>query len=194
MCRPGPPVSASRTFLARLRSRGKLSGTVCVTAVPGGVLAVDGARGIWLGTAPDEQGAIRELVATIEAALGTAVRMPGEPIDPRHLLRLPEQLRYAEVGAPFALPDGVRGLVTRTGQALVRELAWRLPGFGRSTLPYLWENVLAFDAEVEIEADRFVVQLGNPPLQLVLSLAGMNRREFTLEATEDRTWTLARRP
>jgi hypothetical protein len=56
-----------------------------------------------------------------------------------------------------------------------RRFAARLPGFADSTAEYLWRNVLDFDATVEIDGERVVVQCGRPPLHLVLTITGMTR-------------------
>ncbi len=189
-----------------LHQLGKVSGAVTLAPAGDGVVAVDGARGFWLGTAPAAPTAIRDFVASIDAALGRPIAVtgseawiesclePGRPlpdqIDGRLLARLGEQARHATVGVPFDLAPPMRELLLLAAQALGRELAWRLPGFSRSTLPYLWNNVLSFPATVEVEPARFVVRVGDPPLHLLLSLAGLNRQRFRLHATKDREWVL----
>jgi len=59
---------------------------------------------------------------------------------------------------------------------------------------HLRRNVLDLDADVRPETDRIVVALGRPPLNLLLSLTGMNRRSFLLPATGARPWLLTQRP
>jgi hypothetical protein len=185
---------------------GKVSGEVRLAPLADGVVAVDGARGIWLGTAPGDPASIRTLIASIDAAIegpvGVAAsdpwieacidpgrRHPG-PIDERFLFRLDESANHATVGAPFEFPPAVRDLVMIAAQTLGRELAWRLPGFSTATLPYLWDNFLSFAAEISFEPRQIVVQVGDPPLHLVLTLTGLNRRHFHLDATGEREWVL----
>jgi len=189
-----------------LHRHGKVSGKVTLAPLNDGVVAVDGARGLWLGTAPGDPVSIRTLVASIDAAIDGPIAVtatepwikacihpershPG-PIDDRFLIRLEDSAQYATVGFPFDLPPVVRDLIMVTGQALGRELAWRLPGFSASSLPYLWENFLKFAAEISFEPHQIVVRVGNPPLHLVLSLAGLNRSRFLLDATGEREWVL----
>jgi hypothetical protein len=195
-----------QVIAGHLHRLGKVSGAVTLAPLGDGVVAVDGLRGIWLGTAPGEPSSIRKLVASIDAAIRGPVavaaseawieaclepghRHPG-PIDERFLSRLDEQARHATVGGAFELPPLVRDMLLVTAQGLGRELAWRLPGFSTSTLPYLWDNFLSFAAEISSEPQQIVVHLGDPPLHLVLSLAGLNRRRFRLDATGDREWVL----
>jgi len=199
-----------RAILASLRRLGKVSGAVTVAPMWDGVVAVDGERGLWLGTAPASPGSIRSLVTALDEALGGSVAVTGSeawiesclepgrlqppPIDLWALARLGEQARYVAIGAPFDLARPVRDLLMLASQALGRELAWRLPGFSHSSLPYLSTNILSFPATVVVEPERFVVHLGDPPLHVVLSLAGMNRTRFRLGATGDREWVLTREP
>jgi hypothetical protein len=65
--------------------------------------------------------------------------------------------------------------LARIARAVLRGFAHRLPGFADSTADYLWRNFLAFDATIELEDERVVVQCGRPPLHLVLTITGMTR-------------------
>jgi len=53
--------------------------------------------------------------------------------------------------------------------------ARRLPGFGTSSVDYLWRNFLDVDADVEWQQDRVIVRCGPATLHLVLALTGMTR-------------------
>ncbi|MET1001901.1 MAG: hypothetical protein ABWZ15_08835 [Acidimicrobiia bacterium] len=204
---PDAIVAAHRAFVAGLQRLGKVSGEVTIAPMRDGVVAVDNERGIWLGTAPAAPSSIAALHSSLTTSLGTRFAAAGteawieacidtagepvrEPIDAHLLTRLADQARHATLGAPFDLTPPVRDFLLLVAQAIGRELAWRLPGFARSTLPYLAANFLAFDATVEVEQDRYVVAVGDPPLHLVLSLTGMNRRRFVLPATGTREWLL----
>ena len=198
--------ASTEVFVASLHRLGKVSGAVTLAPLRDGVVAVDSARGMWLGVAPAAPSSIRELVASIDTALGEQCASTGSdawieacleparraprPIDDRLLTGLDDQARYATVDAPLVLAPAVRDIVMLASHALGRELAWRLPGFSRSSLPYLWDNVLSFGATVAVEPERFVVDVGDPPLHLLLSLTGMNRRHFHLDATGAREWVL----
>ena len=81
-------------------------------------------------------------------------------------------------------------MVAEASHTLLRALARRLPGFADASAGYLWENVLACSASVQIEPARFVVRLSNPPLGVLLSLTGLNRTRFRLDATGDAEWCL----
>ena len=101
-----------------------------------------------------------------------------------------EEVRYFELDAPLALPERLRTVITYTSRALLRELAWRLPGFSTASPGYLWDNFLACEAAIDIEPTRFVVRMTNAPLNVVLSLTGLNRKRFRLAATGDTEWVL----
>jgi hypothetical protein len=197
---------AAQVMTEHLHRLGKVSGEVTLAPLADGVVAVDGARGIWLGTAPGDPASIRALIGSIDAAtqrpIGVAAsepwieaciasgrRHPG-PIDERFLTRLDESADHATLGPPFELPPAVGNTVMVAAQTLGRELAWRLPGFSTSTLPYLWDNFLSFGADISFEPRQIVVHVGDPPLHLVLSLTGLNRRHFHLDATGERQWVL----
>jgi hypothetical protein len=90
------------------------------------------------------------------------------------------------------LPGPVGAAVRVAAAALLRELSYRLPGMATASAAHLRRNALALDAVVRPEPDRIVVELGRPPLDLLLALTGANRRTFTLPATGDRPWLLVR--
>jgi hypothetical protein len=70
-------------------------------------------------------------------------------------------------------------------QRVMRQFAWRLPGFSRSSLPYLYTNFLDFRASVAPEPDRHVVRVGTPPLNIILAITGLQRASFNLSWLED---------
>lgn len=195
-----------RACVAAHRADGRVNGSVAVSAAGERVLAVDAARGLWLAAAPAAPRAVRALADTVGADLAGAPAVSGTepwiaaclpaarqaPVDPHPPRRLADQLAYATVGRPFALSPPLGEAVTLAGQALLRDLAWRLPGFSRSTLPYLSANVLSCEASVDL-GEEIVVHLGAPPLHVVVALAGLDRRRFRLPATGERTWTLTPR-
>jgi len=76
---------------------------------------------------------------------------------------------------------------------LLRELSHRLPGMALAGVDHLRRNALALDARVDADETAIRVELGSAPLQVLLSLTGMNRRRFTLPATGDRPWVLTSR-
>jgi hypothetical protein len=75
-------------------------------------------------------------------------------------------------------------------QQLLRTVAWRLPGFARSNLPYLSRNFLDFSASMEEDPARRVVRLGRPPLHLVLNMTGMTRQSYRLSWLDERPFAL----
>jgi len=92
------------------------------------------------------------------------------------------------------LPEPAATMIGVAASALLRELSYRLPGMAEASAAHLRRNVLALRAVVTREPARFVVELGHPPLNLLLSMTGMNRRTFYLPATGGRPWILTSAP
>jgi hypothetical protein len=106
---------------------------------------------------------------------------PGRPAEDADFLR------------PRADPEGGSGagrILALAVQNVMRAFANRLPGFSRSSLPHLRLNFLDLTASVEELPDRRVVRLGRPPLDLILSMAGLNRRSFRAPSIDDRPFEL----
>jgi hypothetical protein len=64
--------------------------------------------------------------------------------------------------------------------AVLRNFAWRLPGFAGSSLPHLWTNFLDLQARVQKFDDRRIVRLSRPPLHVVLTMTGMLSSTYRL--------------
>ncbi len=65
-------------------------------------------------------------------------------------------------------------------QNILRAFAWRLPGFGTSSAPYLYKNFLDVPCKMEDLPGRRIVHVGRPPLQFVLNMTGIPRESYTL--------------
>ena len=75
-------------------------------------------------------------------------------------------------------------------QHLLRGMAWRLPGFAGSNLPYLSKNFLEFAATLDEDPARRVARVGRPPLHLILSMTGMTRQAYRLSWLDERPFAL----
>lgn len=123
----------------------------------------------------------------VESFLQRLTAWDRESYPPEHTLlvltKLNDDLEYltspAFTFAEFDLALSV------AAQRVMRQLAWRLPGFSRSSLPYLFTNFLDFRASVEPEPDRHVVRVGTPPLNIILAITGLQRASFNLSWLED---------
>lgn len=91
---------------------------------------------------------------------------------------------------PFA-PSTAADLFARAGRSAVATLGRSLAGMAGSSAPYLWENVLDVPAWLTVEDDRALVEIGNPPLGVLLSIAGLNSGE--LDVPGEVPWTLTTR-
>ncbi len=107
-------------------------------------------------------------------------QLAGTPLsegDRQALLRDVEYLRL-----PSALRSSQRSELTFSvaARALLRNLSGRLMGFSQSGLEYLFANFLDIPASMQMSSGQSVIRLGQSPLHVVLSLAGMNRQSYTL--------------
>jgi hypothetical protein len=94
-------------------------------------------------------------------------------------------------GLLSGLLGGVAAEAVRVASsALLREFVYRLAGMATASAEYLRRNVFVLDAELTREPERIAVELGHPPLDVLLSMAGLNRGSFTLPATGDVAWVL----
>jgi hypothetical protein len=132
-----------------------------------GDMAVDRTRGIWLGRSapPTSQGEDQNITAD-EFAIGLF---------------------------DFIGNDSLAEILLLTSQALLRDFTWRLPGFSSSSLAFIHENFFAFSATMLREQSRNLVFLSSPPLNIVLSLSGLNRKRFRLPYGGDLEWILVSR-
>ena len=181
---------------AGLQPLGKVFGGV-IAPMSDGVVAVDNERGIWLGSAPSavvDRRAARvadDLAGHPGRGRGDrawieALSTPREPV-PRTIDAICS--RTCRPSAPAR--SSARRSISRRHRALPppRRASHRArarvaaSGFPRSTLPYLAANFLAFHATVHTSRIG-TSSRANPPLHLVLSLTGMNRRRFVLRPRE----------
>lgn len=127
---------------------------------------------------------LSEMADTLESAdVGAALRIVAErmmehagegPEDGS----LDEHLDYFAVGRVFPelQLDADRDVAwSRIGAAVLRNFARRLPGFGRSSPEYLFQNFLAGTSSVRVGTSRIEVRLAQSPLVVVLRIAGSYR-------------------
>jgi hypothetical protein len=104
--------------------------------------------------------------------------------------RLPDELAHLALPASFGLSRSFDLTLSIAAQHLLRAFAWRLPGFARSHLPYLYANFLAGAGSLEEESSRRVVRLSRPPLHLVLNMTGMLRNRYQVSWLDERPFVL----
>jgi hypothetical protein len=93
---------------------------------------------------------------------------------------LVRDLSYLSLPRNLASSRTVDLTLSVVAQGILRRFAAQFPGFGRSSLNYLNRNFLDCCAAVETSEERIVVSLAPPPLHLVLSKSGLNRRNYSL--------------
>ena len=75
-------------------------------------------------------------------------------------------------------------------RAVLRNFAWRLPGFAQSSLAHLWMNFLDVPARLQTFPDRRVVRIAAPPLHVILGMTGVFGSSFRLPWLDDRPFCL----
>ena len=210
---PEPAIRAFESaMVAQLTAHGRASGHMVLATTDVGIVAVDSKRGVLIAVAADDPESLRDLAARLADTFGRPITLDAvetwieacldpdsrsgriddhiDPIEAVRLADLREQTAWTRLGPPFELPPRIGSIMLTTAQALLRDLAWRLPGLAHSSLPYLWQNVLACSASVDFETDRVVATLSRAPMHMLLSLTGMNRRLLMFPATGARPWIL----
>lgn len=98
----------------------------------------------------------------------------------RRLDRLADELAWIALPVSLQVPAEVERALYVIAQGTLRTLAWRMPGFARATLPHLWANFLAVDAQVVVGEHRMVATLSRPPLAMIVSMTGLFHLSYLL--------------
>ena len=104
--------------------------------------------------------------------------------------KLPDELAYLSLPDSWELAPAFDLALSLAAQGVMRDLAWRLPKFAESNLPYLFSNFLSFKGNIEDEPERRVVRLGRPPLYLVLHMTGIVHGSYRLSWLDERPFML----
>jgi hypothetical protein len=104
--------------------------------------------------------------------------------------KLQDDLEFLRLPTCLKIARPLDRALSIAAQQLLRGLAWRLPGFAGSNLPYLSRNFLEFAATIEADDARHVVRIGRPPLHLILSMTGMTRQSYRLSWRDERPFAL----
>ena len=154
---------------------------------PQSLLCCDRSRIALLLAVPNSPSARNSMLKTLSAwpveahfADSDANQLAGSPLADADLQSLRRDLDFLRL--PAVLRGSYRSELTFAvaARALLRNFSGRLMGFSHSGLEYLFNNFLDFHASVLTESGHSTVRLGQPPLHVVLSLAGMNRQSYSL--------------
>lgn len=131
----------------------------------------------------------------IEALHGDATTQMAEeePVVKDVLTRLDKlssELSYLALPTTLRLSRSVDLALSVAAQGILRAFAWLLPGFARSSLPYLYANFLDVAGSIEDEPTRYVVRLGRPPLDFILNITGMARCTYRVSWHDERPFAL----
>jgi hypothetical protein len=104
--------------------------------------------------------------------------------------KLPSDLSHLSMPTSFRISRSFDLALSVAAQGVMRALAWRLPGFARSGLPYLYGNFLDISGSVQDEPARRVVRVGRPPLNIVLGVTGMAHKTYQVSWLDERPFAL----
>lgn len=91
----------------------------------------------------------------------------------------------AKSGVVSTLPE-LFVILRPVAEFVLARFSRRLPGFANSSSPYLRRNFLAGRARVTFLPDVIEASLSRPPLDLVLSMAGIGRERLLLPWLDER--------
>jgi hypothetical protein len=94
------------------------------------------------------------------------VRLPDEDLAYLSLVSLLRGARHLDLALSLA------------ARSVVRNFAWRLPGFAWSSADFLYTNFLDVVATVEPKAEAWLVRVGRPPLHIVLAMTGASQDNY----------------
>jgi hypothetical protein len=106
--------------------------------------------------------------------------LAGAPLAEADLQTLLRDLDFLRLPTAFRSSQRSDLTFSVAARALLRNFSGRLMGFSQSGLEYLFANFLDIPAGVQARSGQTIVRLGQPPLQVILNLAGMNRQSYTL--------------
>ncbi|MBN1439690.1 MAG: hypothetical protein JW929_09795 [Anaerolineales bacterium] len=176
-------------------------GVFALEPLPGGeAVLLDAESGVWRWRGGTDRGELARIETLLppDAALhcrADSLRSSAAEALPGFRIRAgdaaPTFERFAEDADFLEAESGVAARIfAPAAQNALRAFAQRLPGFARSGLPYLHRNFLDLTASLEEFPERRVVRLGRPPLDLVLSMAGLNRASHRLRGPDARPFEL----
>ena len=87
---------------------------------------------------------------------------------------------WLELPTSLGVPRPLELAVAIIADGMLRDLAWRLPGFASASLPHLWKNFFAVEAHIVHEPQRLVAQLSRPPLAMVIAMTGLLHQSYRL--------------
>ena len=125
---------------------------------------------------PDRLAAFREAMPELEVVSvgeGSGGAALGETR--ARCARLAESVAHVRLARPWALPRALELAVALAAHVVVRDLAWRISGFERSSLPYVVRNLLDVPAQAEVGPGEWRVRVGRPPLQILLARTSIAR-------------------
>jgi hypothetical protein len=119
-------------------------------------------------------------------------QLPGETLqdDARRAADL-DFFTLPDGALPFVVPPGVDATASDIARALYAFFRLRLVGFARSSVAYLFDNMLSGMSSIEVAPDDVHVRLPVTPLDVVLQLTTIHGQQFSVPWLPGVTITLS---
>jgi hypothetical protein len=176
------PEALQIAFWERLRASRYISGThLALSETDASTVIHDMRMDYWLALTDQTDAALARLAHTLEPA--QVVWQPGDtPPDDEPGATFARFYRSAQGDVEYLslpeLSDAANRALMPFSQAVLRNFARRLMGFGWSSPAYLQRNILGGGGQVTRQPGRIDVALSEVPLSPVLRLTGLHRDEY----------------
>jgi len=179
-----PAENLLAAFRERLRASRYITGThLALSEVDGATLIHDMRMDYWLALTEQPDVTLAQLAQTLEPAL--YVWQPGDPVPAAEpgatfarFYRSPQpDVEFLRLPTATGLSDEHNRALMPLSQAVLRNFARRLIGFGWSSPAYLHRNILG-GGQIVRRPGRIDVALAEVPLSPMLRLTGLHRDEY----------------
>lgn len=136
-------------------------------------LVTESVKGAWLSAATN----VNRAVLKKEIIPENCSNVPPEK---RMLRRSLADLCYLRVPMIAEKSENIDLALSVMTQGVLRDFSFCLSGFADSSLSFLYDNFLAFSAQMEKVEGGYHVHLGRPSLNVILNMTSLQREQFSL--------------
>jgi len=144
-------------------------------------------KGRWLELIVEEDGAEDD-------GLTEGSEERGESVAPATRTLHAADFEALWLGRRFQLSVAARCALSALAQNALKAFAYRVPGFARSSVGYLWKNFLSMSATLTMDGERITAHLSKVPLSVMLAMTGVTRGRLQLPAFDARPIDLQESP
>lgn len=102
------------------------------------------------------------------------------PVDSRMLRRSLADFHYLRIPLIASMNENIDMALSVMSQSVMRDFSFCLSGFSDSSLSFLYDNFLAFSAQMEKVENGYHVHLGRPSLNVILNMTSLQREQVSL--------------